>query len=446
MKYSFTIGRLYKVWDVEMIVSTEDNKLTFSEHLVHPEYRKEIWGRSLSVLDIPSFEEAVGVFVGCLDEFLAERYEKGLLTIDSMKRLCELHRIKYEESGTRLVTAYRNHIKEIRESVSERESRGRALCRKAALRRDGLRPGIPQDYDEALRLLNEAIALDYLPAYGQLALLCIKRGLLLSAKEIAEKGVSRGDGSSMIVLGDIMSGEVETETFPTDYQHAAQLYISACEKGYCHKATPRLRRLINLGEYLPKGNLYMRLVMYEAKRNSHLRDSSEEEYYLDPDYREMMRLKKHNGDESSINQILVRAVEENGKTWLSGFLAASYMRLQKWGKAAQTAMKGIEGGVGACYGLAAQLSAMGADFTGGSDNLGTPDYDTAIAWSIKSIEGDFNFGFVMLNHLIAEGHLDTTTLPGEISLRLYDFNVRSEPERININNYDIDCSFIRKTT
>lgn len=440
MQHYFTIGTLYKEWNIDIVVNVSENELTFTEHLDHPEYRKDIPGRRLSILDIPHFEEVAGAFKECLDDFLTERHEKGTLTIDSLKRLCERYRIKYEESGSRLVTAYRNHIKEFRDSVNERELKGWALCRRAERWRKGNHPGTPKDYDEAFRLLNEAIALDYLPAYGELAILYLKTRMITSAMMTAEKGVTRGDGLSMIVLGNILSDQDETDMHPTDFKRAAQLYISACEKGYPHKATPRLRRLINIGEYTPKGKQFMRLVMYEAKRTRQLREKSDDVYYLDPEYREAMNLKVHGGDEAKINEILEHAVEVNGKEWLSGFLTTSYMRMQRWGKAAMMSIKGIEG-INTRYSCAARLAAMGADFTGVSDELGDPDYESAIAWSIKAIETDGDFGFVMLNHLIAEGHLDPASLPDRIALRLDDFNARATPELRDIKNYNIDCSF-----
>ena len=440
MQLQFTIGSLYKEWDIEMVVTVNEHELTFIERLVHSEYRKEIPGRRLSVIDIALFEDVAGAFKERLDDFLMERHEKGALTIDSLKRLCERHRIKYEESGSRLVTAYRSHIKDMRASVNERELRGWALCKRAERWQKGNQPGTPRDYDEAFRLLNEAIELDYLPAYGELAILYLKTRMINSAIMTAEKGVKRGDGLSMVILGNILSDQDEPDMHPTDFKHAAQLYISACEKGYCHKATPRLRRLINLGKYTPKGNLFMRLVMYEAKRTRQLRENSDDEYYLDPEYREAMNLKTHGGDETKINEILEHAVEVNGKEWLSGFLTTSYMRMHRWGKAAMMSIKGIEG-INTRYACAARLAAMGADFTGASDELGTPDYESAVAWSIKAIDTDGFFGFVMLDHLIAEGHLDPASLPAEIAMRLDDFNARAEPERHDINNYNIDCSF-----
>ena len=439
MQYFFNIGSLYKDWDIEMVITVSEHELTFTERLVRPDYRKEIQGRRLSILDIPLFENVVGEFKERLDDFLTERHEKGKLTIDSLKRLCERHRIKYEESGQRLVTAYRKHIKELRASVNEREIKGRSLCKRAELWRKGNRPGTPQDYDEATRLFNEAIELDYLPAYGHLAIMLVQRGFIHSAIEMAENGERRGDGLSMIVLGDILSDVVQSQ-IPTDYKRAAKLYISACENGYCHKATPRLRNLISIGEYTPNGNLFMRLVMYEAKRTRQLREHPEDEYYLDPEYREAMLLKMDGGDEAKINEILEHAVEVNGKEWLSGFLATSYMRMHRWGKAAMMSIRGIEG-INTRYSCAARLAEMGADFTGASDELGTPDYESAVAWSIKDIETGGYFGFVMLNHLIAEGHLNKASLPAEIATRLDDFNARAEPERRDINNYNIDCSF-----
>ena len=95
MQLQFTIGSLYKEWDIEMVVTVNEHELTFIERLVHSEYRKEIPGRRLSVIDIALFEDVAGAFKERLDDFLMERHEKGALTIDSLKRLCELHRIKY---------------------------------------------------------------------------------------------------------------------------------------------------------------------------------------------------------------------------------------------------------------------------------------------------------------------------------------------------------------
>ncbi|MBD5215539.1 MAG: sel1 repeat family protein [Bacteroidales bacterium] len=435
--HEITTGSLYKVWEVRMTVAVSDDNIVFTECLFHPENQIRIEGRCLNIFDVPLFEKAAEMSKGNLERFLESRLEKDILSIDALQRLCERHLIKYELSGQRLVTAYRNSIKQLRDTEEERKEAGWKLCQKAWKRTHGRTPGTPKNLDMAFSLLKEAIRLGYLPANGKLAELYRSQGYIQEAVRIAEKGIKRGDAESMITLADMLSDETPNGAPKCDYKRAAELYIEACEKGYYYKATPGLRRLISRGNFTPKSNQYMSLIMFAAKRKSYLNNKLLDYRFFDPEVRVALNMVADGcTDEEKINEILVHAVEVSGKVWAYGYLTESYMRMQRWGKAAKAAVAGIEAGVISCFFHAARLAEMGADFTDKSDELSSPDYESAIKWAGRSVEEDDARGFVMLNHLTRDEHPE---LPAEISKRLEDFNLRTTDERRkHITGYTID--------
>ena len=150
----------------------------------------------------------------------------------------------------------------------------------------------------------------------------------------------------------------------------------------------------------------MKLIGIVARQNVLLKDTIANHPLFDPDLVVPRNILLEDNPDIPKARNLLTKVLEKGKTQAYSGLAKCDILEKRWGSAAQNVLKGIESGDSAnCLIYAARLSLMGVDFINFTDELGQPDYEATLKWSIQCIDEDLIYGFNMLYHLAEIGVL-----------------------------------------
>ncbi len=209
----------------------------------------ELEGRTITIYDTANFLRAFRIKSESDFEFLMyELAAQSKLDIDMLQRRCESHRIRYEITGPRLQTTWRNYIKECRAKFEE----ARAFLRGE--------PSDIEDEDEAIEYLIAAADVNIPEAYGLVAEYYTDCKFWVQVEYFAFQGAELKDGLSMYVLG-----RYYTE-FSHDYQKAAKWCVKAAAKGI-PQAVELIKRLVKDGKIDPESVNYDSLLGQYARCN-----------------------------------------------------------------------------------------------------------------------------------------------------------------------------------